>query len=301
MATSLYRKLHFSFWDDEYIREELDESDEAWLFSTLIQNPKSTACGIYKVTNAYLSMLTKIPKDKVKTIMDRFTRDGKVLRCEQTGEIFLVNTMKYARNLGNYKYLTQLRNELLLVKHQPFIVKWFEKLQEFGIKVDIKTEKGEGFTIEDVLKKEAKTDLLPGMPPSETEQEGEEAPKKGRGKGKGKGNKEPGDPNVKVVIDHYFKVFEEIMKVTPKLGPADAPTVKKELKNMDVERAKNLIEYAVDVFFRDKSDGGKGMTGTLKTCFAAFLKQSRDIEWQKRKWKISDSETPITTKRWWKE
>lgn len=301
MATSLYRKLHFSFWDDEYIMEELDESDEAWLFSTLIQNPKSTACGIYKVSYGYLSKLTKIPKNKVQSIMDRFNRDGKVLRCEQTGEIFLVNTMKYARNLGNYKYLTQLKNELLLVKHQPFIIKWFEKLQEFGIRVDIKTEKGEGFTIEDVLKKEPKADFLPGMPPSETEQEGE-APKKGRGKGKGKGDKkEPGDPNVKVIIDHYFTVFEEIMKVKPKLGPADAPTVKKELKHMDVEQAKNLVEYAVDVFFRDKADGGKGLGGTLKTCFAAYIKQSRDIEWQKRKWKISDSETPITTKRWWKE
>lgn len=106
------------------------------------------------------------------------------------------------------------------------------------------------------------------------------------------------DPNVKVIIDHYFTVFEEIMKVKPELGPADASSVKRELKKRNVDEIKNLIEFAVDVFFRHKPEG-KGLVGTLKSCFAAVVVQTYRVEWEKRKWQYSDSDTPITTCHWW--
>lgn len=289
---SLFRKLHFDFWDDTYIQDVLVTSNEVFLMSALILNPKTTACGIYEISIKYLSNRTKIPQEEVSAILQKFERDKKIIYNNDTQEIFVLNTMKYNTKLRNYKYLKQLKNELLNVKHAPFISIWFEQLKKFGLRTDQPREKGEGFTIEDfhlehnqtvdMKDSSSRPELLPGMPQ------------------KGKGREKQPNPNVKTIIAYYYEIYKEVMGIKPILGKADAPTLKRALKNKSVEEITNIIDFVVDVYFRPKPEG-QGLAGTLKTCFSPTFLQQYELNWQKRKWRYGDQEAPLTDRKWWKE
>ena len=281
--STLFRKLHFGFWDDEYILEELDKSDEVWLYAALILNSKTTACGIYEVTMGFLAQKTKIPKDEVQTIINRFEQDNKILYCKETKEVFVRKTMKYhLKQLNNPKFLGQLKNELMLVKHIPFIHAWFEQLRGFGVDISLPTVEG-GFIIDDVLVGRDETG----------------APTAPRNKGKGKKKEKPTNPDIRVAIDHYFKVFEEIFNTKPKLGKADPNAVVKALKTMTIDEVKNRIDYCLDVWLRPKSKGGEGLNGSLKTCFLPFFLTEYEKKWQTRKFDYGDKDKPVTHERWW--
>ncbi len=105
--------------------------------------------------------------------------------------------------------------------------------------------------------------------------------------------------SVGIIVEHYSRVFKELTQCRPNFTKSDIVTLSKALKEMTVDEAKNLIEFAVDLYFRDKPEG-KGMRGTLKTCFSPYMLQEYNVEWQKRKWRICDAERPITTDRWWR-
>lgn len=294
--SSIFRKVHTSFWPDEYIHEKLTDPDEILLYLALITSPKSTVCGIYTATPVHFASITKIPLAKVQQIMERFERDGKILYCPETEEVMVLNTSRYNGGLKNSKYLMYIQQELMNIKHQPFLTRWFNQLQKFRIDItpQYKQDKGgaqyvHGFTLQDILGGRKDEQSAPAEAPPLI--------KKPRKKREVKEKKET--PGVHLVIDRFAVIFEEIVRAKPEISGADAAQVKARLKKMTVEEAMNLIEYAVDVYFRAKPDG-RGAPGSLGSCFASFIQNSYRAEWANRKWNYGDQEKPITNTRWWR-
>jgi hypothetical protein len=143
MAISLYRKLHMSFWNDEYVLEHLTKPEEKLLYAYLITNSKSSVSGIYEITVFYISMHTGISIEDVRVIFKKLVKDGKIKYNEETKEVFLLNALKYAKSPGNPKYLAQYRSDLLDLKCVDFVKEWFQRAEKFDFRV--------GFSLADIL------------------------------------------------------------------------------------------------------------------------------------------------------
>lgn len=70
------RMINTRFWDDTYISEL--EPIEKLLFLYLLTNPATNICGIYELPLRNIAFDCGLDKKQVQTILDRFTKDGKI-------------------------------------------------------------------------------------------------------------------------------------------------------------------------------------------------------------------------------
>jgi len=70
------RQFDDNFWRDAYIAELA--TDEKMLFSYCITNPCLNIYGIYEIPLRLIALDTGIPKDRVLTIIEKLSRDGKI-------------------------------------------------------------------------------------------------------------------------------------------------------------------------------------------------------------------------------
>lgn len=88
---SKQRVVKDEIWDDEWFYD-LDPSEKLiWLF--LLTNPRSNIAGIYKINTRWIANLTGFDKDIVKTILNRFVDDGKIVYEDDW--IALINFYKH--------------------------------------------------------------------------------------------------------------------------------------------------------------------------------------------------------------
>jgi len=73
---SEYRQLHRSFWESDYVREQLDPVGKL-LYNYLITGPRSNMEGLYKCGLSRISDDTGIPKDKIRDLCNRLAADRK--------------------------------------------------------------------------------------------------------------------------------------------------------------------------------------------------------------------------------
>jgi hypothetical protein len=88
---SRQRYINTKFWDDSYI-VNLDPIEKL-LFIYFLTNPLTTIAGAYEISVRRIGFDTGIDKDMVLKIIERFTKDNKIIYKD--GWLFIINFVKH--------------------------------------------------------------------------------------------------------------------------------------------------------------------------------------------------------------
>ncbi|MBK5240780.1 DnaD domain-containing protein [Clostridium sp.] len=128
-----YRQLYTEFWSDSFVLELTPE--EKYFYLYLISNPKSTQSGIYEISQITIETDCGYNRETVEKLIQRFCDYKKILYCDETKELMVINWIKYnvPRSINTVKCI---QKELLKVKNKAFVKVLFNKCQEIGLDVD---------------------------------------------------------------------------------------------------------------------------------------------------------------------
>jgi DnaD/phage-associated family protein len=128
-----YRQLYTEFWSDSFVLELTPE--EKYFYLYLISNPKSTQSGIYEISQITIETDCGYNRETVEKLIQRFCEYKKILYCDDTKELMVINWIKYnvPRSINTIKCI---QKELLKVKNKAFVKVLFNKCQEIGLEVD---------------------------------------------------------------------------------------------------------------------------------------------------------------------
>ena len=121
-----YRQLYTEFWSDSFVLELTPE--EKYFYLYLISNSKTTQCGIYEISKRIIETETGYNRETVEKLIKRFCDYKKILYCEETKELMVINWIKY--NVpNNINAIKCVHRELNKVKHKEFLKILFKKCQ----------------------------------------------------------------------------------------------------------------------------------------------------------------------------
>ena len=115
---AIFRKIHVSFWKDEFIESLTPEQKFFYLY--LMTNDRTTQCGIYEITIKQICYDTGYNEDTVKKLIELFTNYGKIKYSLKTKEMALKNWAKY-NDSTSPKVKSCINKELLKVKDTVLI------------------------------------------------------------------------------------------------------------------------------------------------------------------------------------
>jgi len=119
-----YRQLYTEFWSDSFVLELT--SQEKFFYLYLLTNTKTTQSGVYELSKRFIEMETGIDSETVDKLIERFCEYKKILYCEETKEIMVLNWMKY--NVpNNTNAMKCVNKEMIKVKNKKFLEILFEK------------------------------------------------------------------------------------------------------------------------------------------------------------------------------
>lgn len=127
-----YRQLYTEFWSDSFVLELTPE--EKYFYLYLISNSKTTQCGIYEISKRTIETDTGYNRETVEKLIQRFCDYKKILYCDDTKELMVINWIKYnvPNNLNAIKCVNK---EIGKVKNKAFVKILFNKCQ--AAKLDI--------------------------------------------------------------------------------------------------------------------------------------------------------------------
>jgi hypothetical protein len=96
---SKLRSVSMEMWDDNWFSSL--NTNEKVVFLYLITNHKTNMLGVYEITMGLISFQTKVSVDEVKTILVKFTKDGKLKIVDDY--IILMNFVKHQNYNPNMK------------------------------------------------------------------------------------------------------------------------------------------------------------------------------------------------------
>ena len=114
---AIYRQVHISFWQDEFVLNLTPE--EKFFYLYLMTNSKTTQCGIYELPIKVIEFETGYNNETVIKLLTRFIEYGKIKYCESTKEIMLLNWMKHNSNTSP-KVISRVKKELNDVKNADY-------------------------------------------------------------------------------------------------------------------------------------------------------------------------------------
>ncbi len=121
------RYVDDGFWTDPYV-EQLDLMEKG-LFLYLLTNPLCNVAGIYEISLKRLAYETGLERDLADKMLDRFVRDGKILRLDNW--IVLVNFGKH--QVLNPNMETGVRRIIGELPEKVKALKGFESLSYFTL------------------------------------------------------------------------------------------------------------------------------------------------------------------------
>ncbi|MBU3185212.1 DnaD domain-containing protein [Clostridium estertheticum] len=128
-----YRQIYTEFWSDAFVLE-LD-SQEKLFYLYLLTNTKSTQCGIYELSPRLISLETGYDKVLVTELLKKFCDYKKILYCEETNEIMVLNWIKY-NFPSNRNFLVCVQKEALKIKSKVLLKILYEKYEAAGLDVN---------------------------------------------------------------------------------------------------------------------------------------------------------------------
>jgi DnaD/phage-associated family protein len=129
-----YRQLYTEFWSDSFVLELTPE--EKYFYLYLISNPKTTQCGIYEISKKIIETETGYNRETVEKLIKRFCDYNKILYCDDTKELMIINWIKY-NTPNNTNAIKCVNKELTKVKHKEFIKILFDKCNAAGLEVEM--------------------------------------------------------------------------------------------------------------------------------------------------------------------
>ena len=128
-----YRQIYTEFWSDSFVFELSPE--EKFFYLYLLTNTKSTQSGIYEISPKFIATETGYGKDFVEQLLKKFCDYKKILYCETTNEIMVLNWITY--NVpNNNNAVIGIQKQLLRVKNKAFLKILFEKCKVAELDVD---------------------------------------------------------------------------------------------------------------------------------------------------------------------
>jgi len=118
-----YRQIHVELWDDPWVVEL--SSDDKLLFIYLFSNSRTTAIGLYELSERTIAFDTGLPTDTIREGLQRFTDAGKV----QFKENWVWVPKLLGRNINNLRS-PQVQSMIQRLIRQtpdscPFKADWF--------------------------------------------------------------------------------------------------------------------------------------------------------------------------------
>jgi hypothetical protein len=115
---AIFRKVHVSFWRDEFIEGLTPEQKYFYLY--LLTNDRTTQCGIYEITIRQMCFDTGYNDETIKKLLEYFISKGRLMYSESTKEIALKNWSKY-NDSNSPKVRACIDKELIKVKNRVLI------------------------------------------------------------------------------------------------------------------------------------------------------------------------------------
>ncbi len=124
-----YRFVKCKFWTDPYILDL--EPDEKTIFLWLFTNEHSNQAGIYPVSLKTIAFETGYPIDRVSEIIDRLSRDGKVVYTEEK-ILWVKNFLRHQPNKSP-KVLTRVAEDLKSLNNNKLVEEYLRYYHDLSI------------------------------------------------------------------------------------------------------------------------------------------------------------------------
>ena len=90
---AVYRQVYITFWQDQFILDLTPE--EKYFYLYLMTNSKTKQCGCYQIPKKVMELETGYNRETIDKLLQRFIDYKKIVYCEETSEVLLVNWLKY--------------------------------------------------------------------------------------------------------------------------------------------------------------------------------------------------------------
>lgn len=128
-----YRQLYTDFWSDGFIVDLT--AQEKYFYLYLMTNPKTTQCGIYELPKNIIVWETGYSREIIDNLLQRFTKYKKILYCENTKEIMIINWAKY--NIpNNTNAIKCVNKEVKAVKNKEFLNVLYKQYSNLKLNTD---------------------------------------------------------------------------------------------------------------------------------------------------------------------
>lgn len=89
---AVYRHIHIDYWQDGFVLDLTPEEKYLYIFN---DKQYISQCGIYELPKRIIETETGYNRETVDKLLNRFIDYKKIVYCEETREVFLMNWIKY--------------------------------------------------------------------------------------------------------------------------------------------------------------------------------------------------------------
>lgn len=130
---AVYRHIHIDYWQDGFVLDLTPE--EKYFYIYLMTNSKTSQCGIYELPKRIIETETGYNRETVEKLIKRFEDYKKVVYCEDSKEIFLINWIKHNKVVSP-KVKKCIEKELSNVKSKELIDLFLKECDRYGYSID---------------------------------------------------------------------------------------------------------------------------------------------------------------------
>ena len=130
---AVYRHIHIDYWQDGFVLDLTPE--EKYFYIYLMTNSKTSQCGIYELPKRIIETETGYNRETVGKLLNRFIDYKKIVYCEETREVFLMNWIKHNK-IVSPKVEKCVYEELKKIKSMDMVNLFFKQCEGYGYTLD---------------------------------------------------------------------------------------------------------------------------------------------------------------------
>ena len=130
---AVYRHIHIDYWQDGFVLDLTPE--EKYFYIYLMTNSKTSQCGIYELPKRIIETETGYNRETVDKHLNRFIDYKKIVYCEETREVFLMNWIKHNK-IVSPKVKKCVYEELKKIKSMDMVNLFFKQCEGYGYTLD---------------------------------------------------------------------------------------------------------------------------------------------------------------------
>ena len=130
---AVYRHVHIDYWQDGFVLDLTPE--EKYFYIYLMTNSKTSQCGIYELPKRIIETETGYNRETVDKLLNRFIEYKKIVYCEESREVFLMNWIKHNK-IVSPKVKKCVYEELKKIKSMDMVNLFFKQCEEYGYTLD---------------------------------------------------------------------------------------------------------------------------------------------------------------------